>query len=167
MRLIGQLIGCIAVVLCFFVYQQKSRRRVLLTKLLADLTWMLHYFFLSAYSGVAICVISTTRAIVFLNSEKKWANKRVWVPIFIALAIIMGYFTWSEIYSVLPIIASVISILSFAQNRPKVTRILAFPVSVSLLIYDIFILSVPGIINESAVIISSIIGILRYDTKRK
>jgi len=167
MNLIGQLIGVVATVLCFMIYQQKSRKRILFVKMLADITWLMHYLLLSAYSGVAICVVSITRAIVFLNPEKKWADKRVWVPIFIAMSLVMGYFTWNGIFSVFPLLASVISIISFAQNKPKITRFLAFPVSTSLLIYDFHILSIPGIINESAVIISSFIGILRYDKKNK
>lgn len=167
MNFIGQLIGVVATVLCFMIYQQKSRKQILFVKMLADLTWLLHYFFLGAYSGVAICIISITRAIVFLNPEKKWANKRVWVPIFILMAFVMGYLTWGGVFSLFPMLASLISIVSFAQNKPKVTRFLAFPVSASLLIYDFHIVSIPGIINESAVIISSFIGILRYDKKTK
>ena len=163
--IIGQLIGFVATILCFLIYQQKDRKRILFVKLLADLTWMLHYFLLSAYSGVAICIISTARAIVFLNPEKKWADKRFWVPFFILMAFVMGHLTWGGFYSVFPIMASIISIISFAQNKPKVTRLLAFPVSASLLIYDFSIMSIPGIINESAVIISSFIGLLRYDKK--
>lgn len=165
--IIGQLVGFVATVLCFLIYQQKDRKRILFVKLLADLTWMLHYFLLSAYSGVAICIISTARAIVFLNPEKKWADKRFWVPFFLVMAGVMGYLTWNGIFSLFPILASVISIISFAQNKPKITRLLAFPVSASLLTYDFWIQSIPGIINESAVIISSFIGLLRYDKKSK
>ena len=165
--IIGQLIGFVATVLCFLIYQQKDRKRILFVKLLADLTWMLHYFLLSAYSGVAICIISTIRAIVFLNPEKKWADKRFWVPLFLLMAGVMGYLTWNGIFSLFPILASVISIISFAQNKPKITRLLAFPVSASLLTYDFYIHSIPGIVNESAVIISSFIGLLRYDKKSK
>jgi hypothetical protein len=104
---------------------------------------------------------------VFLNPEKKWANKRVWVPIFFAMSLFMAYLVWKDAFSICPLIASVISIISFSQNKPKISRILAFPVSVSLLIYDFHIVSLAGIINESALIISSIIGILRFDRKTK
>lgn len=167
MNLIGQLIGVVAMVLCFLIYQQKERRQMIFVKMLADSAFMLHYILLGAYSGAAICVTSITRAIVFLNPEKKWANKRVWVPIFFAMSLFMAYLVWKDAFSICPLIASVISIISFSQNKPKISRILAFPVSVSLLIYDFHIVSLAGIINESALIISSIIGILRFDRKTK
>lgn len=167
MNLLGQLIGVVAMVLCFMIYQQKERRQIIFVKMLADIAFMLHYLLLGAFSGAAICVTSITRAIVFLNPEKKWANKRVWVPIFFVMSLVMAGLVWKDGFSVFPLIASIVSIISFSQNKPKITRILAFPVAISLLIYDLHIVSLAGIINESASIVSTTIGILRFDRKSK
>ena len=58
----------------FLIYQQKSRKNLLTVKLIANCTWTIHYVFLSAFSGAAVCAIGMIREFVFLNDSKKWAR---------------------------------------------------------------------------------------------
>ncbi len=159
-------IGAIGVVLSMLVYQQKTRRNLLICKLSGDVFFVVHYLLLSAYSGAIISTIAILRSLVFMNEDRKWAKKSIWVPIFITIAIVSGCLTAKNWFSVLPIIASVTAILSFAQQKPSVTRILFFPISACMITYDFFCGSYSGILNEILAFISCIIGILRHDKKK-
>ena len=53
------------------IYQQKSRKRIFLFKLISDVFRGLHDFLPETYSGCAITVIGTVREGIFINKDKK------------------------------------------------------------------------------------------------
>ncbi len=167
MKIIAQLIGFWGIVISFIIYQQKTRKKLLLWKLTADLTWLLHYALLGAFSAVAVTFIGVIREIVYLNEGKKWANKKFWIIVFCLINIVFAFYTWKGLFSLLPTIASLIAVASFAMQKPKITRFFSFPISFCMIIYDFITGSVAGIVNQIFTITSSIIGVIRHDIKRK
>jgi len=145
----------------FMIYQQTSRKKLLLNKLIADCLWTLHYISLGAVSGAFVCAIGILREFVFLNKRKKWAQGKRWLMLFLLLSILSAVLTWENGFSVLPTIASILSVFSFWKGNPTWTKILSFPISVCFMTYNIFSLSYAGIINEILVLISTAIGIIR------
>lgn len=145
----------------FMIYQQTSRKKLLLNKLIADCLWTLHYISLGAVSGAFVCAIGILREFVFLNKRKKWAQGKRWLMLFLLLSILSAVLTWKNGFSVLPTIASILSVFSFWKGNPTWTKILSFPISVCFMTYNIFSLSYAGIINEILVLISTAIGIIR------
>lgn len=145
----------------FMIYQQTSREKLLLNKLIADCLWTLHYILLGAVSGAFVCAIGILREFVFLNKRKKWAQGKRWLMLFLLLSILSAVLTWKNGFSVLPTIASILSVFSFWKGNPTWTKILSFPILVCFMTYNIFSLSYAGIINEILVLISTAIGIIR------
>jgi hypothetical protein len=165
MKIIADILGILGILITVFVYQQKKRETMLWTKLILDVVWMLHYCFIGAYSGAVVAVIAAVREIVFVKRDPKKASGIIWLPIFIVVAIVSTILTWKNIFSIFTLLASCIAVVSFFIGKPKLSRILAFPVSMCMLTYDIACNSVAGIVNESFAIISSAIGIIRLDRK--
>lgn len=163
---IGQAIGLAGIALNVAIYQQRTRKKLLLFKFLSDIMWFLHYGFLGAFSGAAVGLIGCGREFVFMHTDKKWASKKIWVPIFICISIISAAMTWKSIWSILPACASVISVLSFARSDPKTSRFLCFIISACMLTYDVTCLSYSGMANEVLTVISGVIGVIRYDIKK-
>jgi hypothetical protein len=64
-------------------------------------------------------------------------------------------------------LGSMLSIVSFWIGEPKVSRIMAFPISGCMLIYGVSNGSVAVLINEVLVMVSSAIGIMKHDRKKK
>ena len=154
----------------FLIYQQNGRKKLLAVKLCSDVLWAIHYGLLAAWSGAAICVIGIIRETVFLNQEKKWAKGKQWLLVFLLLSILSAVVTWKNIGSMLPAIGSALAVFSFWRGNPKLTRILAFPISICYLIYNILCRSYVGIVNEVIIQISSAIGLVREkieDSKRQ
>ena len=162
--IIGYIVGVIGIVISIIIYQQKTRKGLFIWKLISDAVWALHYLFLAAYSGFAICAIAVLRELIFMNRTKyKWANHIFWPIIFSIILLSSTILTWQGPISIIPPIASVISLISFWIGKPKVTRIILIPVATMMIIYDVLILSYPGIANESFSLISAIIGIIHID----
>ena len=148
-------VGIVAVAVNTVIYWQTERKKLLMTKLVSDFLWVIQYTLLGGYTGAAIAVIGIIRSIVFLNEDKKWAGGRKWLVVFLVLSIVSAIFTFRGAVSLLPLCASLLAVLSFWQKKPGLTRFLAFPIAISMLIYDIFIGSVMGIVNETIVLVSS------------
>ena len=161
--------GLAGVLSTVFIYQQKTRVGLLVAKLISDIIWFMYYFLQAAYSGAAVAVIGIIRELIFINKEKKWAKHIFWLYFFIALAIISAIITWKSWFSILPMLASIVSVISFWIGKPKTSRLLSFPISGCMLSYDLLLspIAIWGVANELLAISSSIIGLLRLDKAKK
>ena len=166
MDIAAQIFGLGAMVSLFLIYQQKSRKKLIFCKLCADVFWSLHYLCLGAYGGIVPNSVGILREIVFMQRDKKkWADK-VYIPIFfILLNWSIGALTFKQPINIIPIVASTFVTVSLWLRRPKLTKIISIPVSVAFLIYDIFVGSYIGVINESIAITSIIINFIKERNK--
>ena len=162
------LFGLCAMVSLFLIYQQKSRKNIILCKLTADIFWIAHYALLGAVGGIIPNAVGFFREIVFFNrGKRKWASTPIWVAVFILINLTLGLRTFSVWYNIIPIAASSLVTVSLWINKPNLTKIITIPVCISFLIYDIFVHSYMGMINESISLISIFIYFARNGKEEK
>ncbi len=159
--------GALGILTTIAVYQQKSRKGLLISKLICDAVWCLHYVFLSAYSAAAIAIIGVLREIVFVNRNKKWGKSRLWLPFFLVLSVVCTILTWKNYFSIFTCVASCLAVTGFFIGNPKLSRILSFPISACMITYDVAFGSYLGIANEILALGSSLIGLIVIDRKMK
>lgn len=167
MELITQLIGIAAMFFSVFSFQMNKHKHIMIMQILATSLFGLQYFLLGAYTGMAVDIVATIRGIIFYNRDKKWAQSKLWIAAFAVLFMISGIFTWQGASSLLVTAAMVLNTFSFSFTNPKLVRSTILISSPLMLIYDILTGSLGGVINEICVEISSVIGLLRYDLKKK
>ena len=167
MNVVAQVFGVGAMASLFLIYQQTTRKRMICAKLCADVCWSVHYLCLGAYGGIVPNTVGIFRELVFMRrDEKKWAS-RAFVPIiFIIINWCIGLFTFSSPINILPIVASTFVTISLWLRKPMLTKLISIPVSIIFLIYDIFVGSYIGVVNESIAITSIIINFLKKGKKR-
>lgn len=154
--------GIGAMIALFSIYQQASRKRLLVSKLIADVCWVIHYLCLGAYGGAIPNFVGIFRELVFVNREnKKWANLPVWPLVFILTNLLLGLRTFALPINLLPILGSAFVTVALWLKKPILTKILSFPVSTAFLIYDIFVGSVIGVISESISLVSIMIALIK------
>ena len=73
----------------------------------------------------------------------------------------LGIRTFHSAFNILPILASTFVTVSLWINNPKLTKIISMPVSLAFLVYDIYVGSYVGIINESIAVLSIVISFFR------
>ena len=161
-KIVAQLIGVVAMCSLFYTYQQKDRKQILLGKLVADASWGIHYLLLGAYAGMIPNFVAIVREFVFMQrGKKKWASG-IWVPIFfIIVNFSIGVWTFKVWYNVLPIVGTMVVAVALWIKNPKITKMILFPVAVAFLIYNIFIGSYIGVINEIVGLFSLILYFIR------
>ena len=160
------LFGIGAMMSLFISYQQKTRTGLLVAKLSADVFWLSHYFCLGASGGMIPNCVGVFREIVFLNRKKhRWAGIFLWPVLFIAVNWILSFLSFDGWIDLLPIAASSAATVVLWIDRPRLTKIVLVPVSLSFLIYDIFVGSYVGIVNEIIGISSIVIYFIKEARK--
>ena len=167
MKLIAQFFGLGAMISLFLIYQQKSRKKILISKLCADICWVIHYLCLGGTAGMIPNAVGIFREIIFLFRKKqKWAKSLLWPAVFIVINWALGFGTFHTWYNLLPITASSFVTVSLWIDNPKLTKIMTVPICTAFLIYDIFVGSYVGIINE-LISIASIVIFFSKESKMK
>ena len=166
LNIIAQIFGLGAMISLFCIYQQNSRKKLIIRKLCADVCWVVHYLCLGGYGGMVPNFVGIFRELVFIQRDKKrWASS-VAVPIvFILLNWGIGISTFQQSINILPIAASTFVTVSLWLRKPKLTKIISVPISLTFLIYDIFVGSWIGVINEIIAIVSIIISFIKERRK--
>ena len=167
MIIASNIFGALGILTTIVVYQQKSRKGLLISKLLCDAVWCLHYIFLSAYSAAAIAIIGVLREMVFVNRHKKWGKSPLWLLFFLILSVVCTIFTWKNYFSIFTCVASCLAVTGFFIGKPKLSRILSFPISACMITYDVAFGSYLGIANEILALGSSLVGLIVIDRKMK
>lgn len=160
--MVTNLLGLGAMISLFLIYQQKSRKKILMCKLSADIFWILHYLSLGATAGIIPNFVGIFRELVFVNrNTKKWADTPLWVCLFITVNSILGIYSYEEWFDIVPIIASAFVTVSLWIDNPRLMKLISLPVSLAFFVYDLFVLSYVGMINESIAIVSIIIHFIK------
>ena len=166
MNLLPWIFGILGMLANFLVYQQKERKNLLLAKMTADFLWAIHYASLFAWSGTVLCGIAFSRSVVFLNEGKKWATRKIWLVVFLILGIGLNLATWKNAFCIFPCVAGILAVVSFWQSKPIVSKILAYPISLCMIIYDFSCHSVMGLVSESIVLTSCTISLVSKKVKK-
>lgn len=156
------LFGLGAMAALFLIYQQKSRKRMLFAKLAADVCWVLHYLCLGGVAGMIPNGVGMFRELVFLQrKEREWANCVAWPLLFVGINWGLGAFTFHSWYNVLPILASTCVTVSLWIDNPRLTKLISVPISAAFLVYDVFVGSYVGVINESLSMVSILLFFIK------
>jgi len=160
MFVLSQILAVFATISIGCTYFVNDKVKVLIFCLLYCIFYGTHYLLLGAITGFLVTLVSLIRNIIFyINSKKNKQNSKVLLIILIIFALISGLFSYKNIFSLLPIIASIISTYSVWQDDIKKYKYLALPVGVCYLGYAISINSYASIITETILLITVIVGI--------
>ena len=160
MFVLSMIFGGLGVLANVMIYQQRTGKRLLVYKLISDGLWALHYLTLGAFSAVTIAFIGIVRESVFLNRGKRWADTKLWLLLFALLSVLSAALTWSSYLSILPASASLLSVFGFWQAKPKLSKLLAYPICACMLTYDVCVSSYMGIVNEAFTLVSTTVAVV-------
>lgn len=168
---IGQLIGFIPLILAFVTFSLSKRKHILISKTLSDLLSAVHFFLIGEVVGGAVCIVNTGRGFVFYNKGKKWASG-IYIPIiFSILTLLTTLIRWQGWYTLLPAVGSVLAVIGFWCNRPRLVKLFNLPAVTLWLIYSIMTESISAtlinIISIITIISSTVIEIVRNRKSEK
>ena len=164
--LIGQILSIVAVVTGFIALQMKKPRGILFFLIVTSILFTLHYFLIGAMDAVPINGLATIMCVVYSIRDRR--GDRTWtIPIiFSILVVLAGALAWEGWQSLFLMAGLGLNAISISLPDPQTTRKLNFIKSPLCLIYNALVFSVGGIIFETAILASSVIGLIR-NRKRK
>ncbi|HEX5743837.1 MAG TPA: YgjV family protein [Candidatus Saccharimonadales bacterium] len=155
-------IGVVALFANLSVFQTNTRKNMLLLGLCGCLLWATHFYLLGALTGAAVNLMAAGRFIVYFRVRPSKRNR--WIMwSFIGLTALVTAFTWAGIVSLLPFLGTASGVIAFWQKNTKYIRRLALTSSPPWIIYAFAVGSYPGIITESLLMGSNLIGQYRFD----
>ena len=166
MKIVAYIFGVGAMLSLFMTYQQKKRSSLIIAKLVADVCWVVHYLCLGGFAGAIPNGVGVFRELVFVNRKKaKWLDCALWPILFIIINLGLGISTFHTVFNVLPIVASACVTVALWIDNQRLIKLICLPVAVAFIVYDLYIGSYIGVINESVSIASAAIGLIRYRKK--
>lgn len=158
-------------------YWVKNRKLILIYNFAALLANGVSYFFLSAWSGLAMCGVAVLRNIVFLIQDRFDKSDKLklvdWaiLAIFISLGNFLGAYTSAyeeKIFlSLLSVFATMLFTISVWQKDTNVYKFMGVIVSLFWIAYNIFVKSLFGIICESILLIVEIVSVVNVIRKKR
>ncbi len=131
-----------------------------------DCFWSVHYCFLAAWSGAAVCALGAVRETVFRRVDYKSCKGKLWLAFFLVCSIVIAALTWESVFSVLPSLGSVLSVISFWIGNPRLSRLLQIVISGAFLTYNVVYLSYAGMISEVILLISLFVTLIRQKSPK-
>ena len=166
--LISQIITAIWYIILASTYQVKNRKTVLFLNCFGKFMFFLVYAFLKAWSALAMCVVGLIRNIIFMIDEKKNGKREninkldnIVLVSTIIVSIFLSIPTYEGIWSLVPIISTILYTYTLCQKNMKIYKMFGIPMETLYLCYNIYLRSILGIIGEIVILISSIIGYIR------
>lgn len=155
-------------------YFFKNRKFILLFSLLAVICNGFGFFFLGAWSGLAMSVFAIVRNIVFMIQNKYFKTEKItWIDwlilgILVVVSIVSAVFTFDGFFSLLSIFATMTYTISVWQKNSTVYKVLGIFASILWIAYGIYIKSIFSIVLEAALLIAETIGTVKaYKEKQK
>lgn len=167
MFILAQVFGTLMLIVNVLAMQMKDKKNIIFMLLLANLFAVFNFIFLKGYSGAIICGFAIIQTLINNFYEKK--GKKLPFPlliIFIIISIVLGSLTFKNIIDILPIICSVLYSLIIVQSKEKIIRILSLINIILWLIYDFYFLAYVAAISDILVVVSTLIGMYRFDFKK-
>ena len=161
-----QLIGFIGVAFFIVSYQIKSNKALFLFQLIGSLVFCIQFFIMGALSGALSLVVNIIRNLLLVKvNDWKWVKSKWTLAAIITILAAITAYTWAGPMSLLPFISVAVTSIGYWTNNAQKIRLSQMIGSPTVLVYDLLIRSWGGVLNESIVIISIIVSIVRFGWK--
>lgn len=152
-----QLIGLLGFCILVLSFYKKEAITILTYQITSNFAYTVHYFLLGGLSGAFCSLIGIIRNIVLIKSN----NKKIIIPIFILLYLIVTILFYEGIYSLFPMIANSAYLIALTYKKKKPLLFGAIINSILWILYSIFVSSYVSVVTESILIVSNTIQIIR------
>lgn len=171
--ILSQVFIVINYLLIAVTYWVKNRKLILIYNFAALIANGVSYFFLSAWSGLAMCGVAIVRNIIFLIQDKYDKTEKIktidWIilAVLTAISAVSAYFTYEGPLSMLSVFATYLFTISVWQKSTTVYKFMGGGVSILWIAYNIFVKSLFGIICESILLVVEVVAVINVFRQKK
>lgn len=162
--IIVQILGVITLILFVISLQQRKKENYLIFQTIGALLFVAQYILTSSWTGAILFTIIVIRGLVFYYYKKRdMKPSKVVLAVFMISIVVSTYFTWQNVYSIVPFIATVAKTWGTWQDDMKWLRRMSMLGQSCMLVYNLSALMYTGALTEGCNLVSTTIAIWRYD----
>lgn len=155
MYILGTIVGFMAFIISIYSVRKNKLEKFFLFQMLSNFLYIFHYLLISGKSAMYTKIISILRDFIQILKQKyKWLNNILFL--FIIIYILIIYFTYSNFISILPILSALIYTIFIWNSDIKRIKLIFFICEIFWFIYNIYILSIPGIISKGLSLLNTL-----------
>ena len=161
-------------ILLGITFYVKERKAVLILNFIATISIAIAYILLGAWTGLAMSIVVIIRNIIFLLDEKKNGKREtinktdiIILVILYVISIIFTIFSYNGIFSLLSVAATMLDTYGIWQKKVALYKLIGIPKGILWGLYNIYIMSIFGIILESILLICSTTGYMLEKRRNK
>lgn len=162
--LLIQGIGAIGYTALALSYYRKKKIDILFMQIIAYIFFSIHYYLLDAITGT-MCNLLGLIAITFIylvEKKKDLKRRNIFILGIIPILVLIALLTYENMYSILPIFASVLSLISFLTDEENTIRGIGIISAISWLIYAIIYKSYVAIVFEIITVVATLVAFIKY-----
>lgn len=165
---IAQVLVVIAYILLGVGLRRKKRMEILAFSSIYQTLMVIQFALLSGVMGIIASIIAVFRNLLFMYNERKGRANPKWVlAVFGIIAIILTIVFYKSPVDILPCVLTLVGIYSYWASSTKVTRIGNIIISMCYILYAIPLKSWFSIVCEGYLIVSTIIGYCKFESKKE
>ena len=166
MAFLIQAIGAIGYITLALSYFKKEKKQILFMQIISYIFFTIHYYLLSGITG-AICNLIGLFALltIYIFDKYKLKKKYIVSMLFVAVLLIINLLTFQNVFSIFPMLASVIVIVSFIDDRENVIRWIGVIAAICWLFYAIAYKSYVAIVFEVLTLLNVCVSLIKNKKK--
>ena len=167
MFIAAQIMGILVLILHVLSMQTNDKKKIIFMLVLINIFSAINFILLGSVSGALICGFAVMQVIVnkYFESKMDRVPKGI-VAIYIVISIIIGVVSFKKLVDVIPTICSIMYSITILQSKEKNIRILSL---VNMLLWVVFDLSYGAyttVLSDFVTVVSTLIGMYRFDFKK-
>lgn len=168
MAVLAQAVGIVAMILSALSFQMNTKKKIIIMQILTSIVFATHYFMLgNALAAAVVNLIAIVRNVVMYYKNSLPPGGKFWVVLFCVIMAQAAVLSNPEPISLLMSIGMIFNTLAVASDKPENTRKIILISSPFVLVYNIFVLSIGGIINEILVDTFTVATLLKEKSLKK
>ena len=146
----------------------KTKLKIMILSTCFNVIILVQYFLLGGTMGIIANIINIIRNAVFIyNIKNDKPNSKYLLFAFCALSVILTAIFYSSPIDIFPCILSLVGVYAYWVNNTKTLRLCNVICSICYIAYAIPLKSYVIILAETFLIITTIIGYIKYETNKK
>lgn len=133
--------------------------------MVSEIVFAIQYFIMGAYTGAWMDLVSGGRNFLFYKLVQKGKSTLPVIIGFSFLIVFLGVVSWVGPLSLLPMIAKVISTVSYGMKNEKLLRYITLPSCILWIVYNFTVGGWEALIGDFLSLGSIIIAIYKFDLR--
>ena len=169
--IISQCFAFIALIFVIISFQQKEAKKLIILRNFATLFVFIGLCVLGNISAIIFCGAGVIRNLITLYFAYKPNTKKIIKYIasilLVILIVVLNIIYWNNLLNLYSIVLGTLNIITFMQTKASTIRKYSVVTGILSIIYYILLNSPINAITDTVGLISTIIGIIRLDVKKK